>query len=132
MNEFNEFTYRTEEERAYLEGRTIYVLIDKLIAETKEQDRIANKKEKGEIFGHKIGFVITKELIPPEMNSEYVILKEASERITLTQISIQTNEIKLEIPYHQPNFSFKERIKILFKGRLWEENKYGKMLSIYI
>lgn len=119
MSERNEFTYRTEEERAYIEKRTIYVLIDKLLKDIKEKDRIANKKEKGEIFGHKIGFVITKELVPPMMDDKYCILKEASERITLDPIQI--NEVKLELPYNQPKFSFKERIKILFKGCLWEE-----------
>ena len=118
MSEHNEFTYRSEEERDFFEERAVYATIDKFLKEIKEKDRIANKKEKGEIFGHKVGFVITKELVPPEMNNEYVILKEASERVTLTQIPIQTNEIKLELPYNLRKFSFKERVKIFFKGYL--------------
>lgn len=116
MSEHNEFTYRNEEERDFLEEHAIYVVIDRLIKEIKEKDKVANHKDKGEIFGHKIGFVINKKLIPPAMSDDYVILKEASERITLDAIPI--NEIKLELPYNQPNFSFKERIKILFKGHI--------------
>lgn len=46
---------------------------------------------------------------------EFIIHDQMTSRIILYPIKI--NETKIEIPYY-PKYTFKERIKILLKGRL--------------
>ena len=107
MLKIKEYVYHNEEERKFLENRSIGTLIESLFEDI------------GDIFDKKIAFKISKELIPPYQDDNYNIIKGSIERITLEQIPIQ--EIKLDIP--QPiiksKYNFKERIKILFKGKSW-------------
>jgi len=118
MLKIKEFIYHREDERQFLESQTIHEVIESLFEEIRLQDKIENHKDIGDIFDKKIAFKISKELIPPYQDDNYNIIKESSERITLEQILIQ--EIKLDIPKAiiKPTYNFKERIKILFKGKV--------------
>lgn len=118
MLKIKEFIYHREDERQFLESRSIYEVIESLFEEIRLQDKIENHKDTGDIFNKKIAFQINKELIPPYQDDNYKVIKENSERITLEQIPIQ--EIKLNIPKAiiNPTYNFKERIKILFKGKV--------------
>ena len=113
----SEFEYRCEDERKILEEKYIYQCIEKLLEEVKEEDRMVNHKDKGDIFGHKIAFVINKELIPHYQDNNYNIIKNASERITLEKIYIQQMEMKtINTPIRK--YTFKERLKILIRGKV--------------
>ena len=118
MLKIKEFIYRCEDERFFLENRGIFNLIEDYLNEIKEEDKFNNKKKDGDIFDKKIAFTIRKELIPPFDDDNYNKIKESSERLILEPIQIQ--EIKMEIPQtiYKPKYNFKERIKILFKGKI--------------
>lgn len=118
MLKMNEFIYRSEDERFFLENRGVFKVIEDYLNEIKEQDKFNNKKKQGDIFNKKIAFIIKRELIPPFVDDEYNRIKESSERLILEPIQIQ--EIKMEIPqeFYKPKYNFKERIKILFKGKI--------------
>ena len=113
-----EFIYETEEERKYVERVHIERLVRKYFDEIEEVDRLEKHKKDGDIFGRKIAFTINKEVIPPYMNDYGNKLKDWSERLTLEPIKV--NEVKLEIPkqLYKRKYTFKERIKILFKGEV--------------
>lgn len=113
-----EYIYHNEDERQFLENRYIYKLIERLFEYVKSDDEVVNHKKIGDIFNKKIAFKISKELIPQYQDDNYNIIKGNSERITLEQIPIK--EIKLDIPKAiiNPTYNFKERIKILFKGKV--------------
>ena len=118
MLKIKEFIYHREDERQFLESRYIYEVIESLFEEIRLQDKIENHKDIGDIFNKKIAFQISKELIPSFRDDNYNVIKENSERIMLETINIQ--EIKLDIPKAiiRPQYNFKERIKILFKGKI--------------
>ena len=118
MLKMNEFIYRCEDERFYLENRGIFILIEDYLNEIKEEDKFNNKKKDGNVFDKKIAFTLRRELRPPFKDDNYNIIKESSERLILEPIQIQ--EIKVEIPQviYKPKYNFKERIKILFKGKI--------------
>ena len=118
MLKMEEFIYRCEDERFFLENNGIFNLIKDYLNEIKEQDKFDNKKKNGDIFDKKIAFIIRKELIPPFDDDNYNRIKESSERLILEPIQIQ--EIKMEVPQviYKPKYNFKERIKILFKGKI--------------
>lgn len=113
-----EFTYEIEEERKYVERVHIEKLINGYLDEIKEIDRIEKHKKDGDIFGKKIAFTINKEVIPPYVDDYENRFKGWSERLILEPIKV--NEVKLEIPkpLYKPKYTFKERIKILFKGEV--------------
>lgn len=118
MLKMNEFIYKCEDERFFLENRGVFNLIEDYLNEIKEEDKFNNKKKDGDVFDKKIAFIIKKELIPPFIDDNYNIIKESSERLILEPIQVQ--EIKMEIPQaiYKPKYNFKERIKILFKGKI--------------
>lgn len=113
-----EFTYETEEERKYVERVHTERLVRKFFDEIEEVDRLEKHKKDGDIFGRKIAFTINKEVIPPYVDDYGNRFKGWSERLILEPIKV--NEVKLEIPkpLYKPNYTFKERIKILFKGEI--------------
>lgn len=113
-----EFSYEVEEERNYLERINIEKLINGYLDEIKEIDRIEKHKKDGDIFGRKIAFIINKKVIPPYVDDYGNKFKVWSERLILEPIKV--NEVKLEIPkpFYKPKYTFKERIKILFKGEI--------------
>lgn len=113
-----EFIYRNEEERLLQERKAIYCIVADFLDEIKEIDRLEKHKKDGDIFGRKIAFTINKEVIPPYVNDYGNKLKDWSERLTLEPTKV--NEVKLEIPKQlcKRKYTFKERIKILFKGEV--------------
>ncbi len=113
-----EFSYETEEERKYAERVHIERLVRKYFDEIEEVDRLEKHKKDGDIFSRKIAFTINKEVIPPYVDDYGNRFKGWSERLILEPIKV--NEVKLEIPkpLYKPKYTFKERIKILFKGEI--------------
>lgn len=113
-----EFNINDEEERNYLERVHIEKLINGYLDEIKEIDRLEKHKKDGDIFGRKIAFTINKEVIPPYVDDYGNRFKGWSERLILEPIKV--NEVKLEIPKQlcKRKYTFKERIKILFKGEV--------------
>lgn len=107
----SEFVYQTEEERKFLESRSVRQVIDMYLDDIKAHDRV------GEIFDYDIAFKLHKIIIPP-YEKDGVKLKVWSEKIDLEPIEIKRQEVKIDMSY-QPfkKYSFKERIKILFKGK---------------
>ena len=118
MKEYNiETCYQNEEERLFNEEHSILRVIGNYLDDLKEEDKIINHKKYGELFDYDIAFRLKKMINPPVEYDGMVIQKEWSERITLQSIKIERKEVKLEIPYVK-KYTFKERLKILFKGRL--------------
>jgi len=113
-----EFVYIAEEEREFLETKAVRQVIDMYLDDIKEQDRIVKFKKIGEIFDYDIAFKLHKIIIPP-YEKDGVKFKTWSERIDLEPIEIKRQEVKIDAPY-QPfkKYSFKERIRILFKGKI--------------
>lgn len=114
----SEFIYNGEGERKFLESRAVRQVIDMYFDSIKTQDRIIKHKEVGEIFDYDIAFKLHKTIIPP-YEIDKAKIKPWSEIIELEPIEIKRQEVKLDVPY-QPlkKYSFKERIKILFKGKI--------------
>jgi hypothetical protein len=116
----SEFIYNEglELERKFLESRAIRQVIDIYFDNIETQDRIFKHKEVGEIFDYDIAFKLHKTIIPP-YERDKVKIKPWSEIIELEPIEIKREVVKLDVPY-QPlkKYSFKERIKILFKGKI--------------
>lgn len=82
--------------------------IEKYLEDIQEYDRFENHSIEGSILNKKIAFELKEE--------RYMIYgDQMTSRIILYPIKI--NETKIEIPYY-PKYTFKERIKILLKGRL--------------
>ena len=82
--------------------------IEKYLEDIQEYDRFENNSIEGSILNKKIAFELKEE--------RYMIYgDQMTSRIILYPIKI--NETKIEIPYY-PKYTFKERIKILLKGRL--------------
>lgn len=82
--------------------------IEKYLEDILEYDRFENHSIEGSILNKKIAFELKEE--------RYMIYgNQMTSRIILYPIKI--NETKIEIPYY-PKYTFKERIKILLKGRL--------------
>jgi len=108
-----EFRYRNEEERNFSEERAILDITKAYFNEIEEQDRLDNKKIKGDIFDKKIAFVIKKEMIPKYEIGNIEI--EESEKIRLEPIKVKEEVIKINLPIKK--FTFIERLKILFTGK---------------
>lgn len=82
--------------------------IEKYLEDIQEYDRFENHSIEGSILNKKIAFELKEE--------RYMIYgDQMTSRIILYPIKI--NETKIKIPYY-PKYTFKERIKILLKGRL--------------
>ena len=113
-----EFVYQVEEEREFLEPRAVRQVIDMYLDDIKAQDRIVKFKKVGEIFDYDIAFKLHRIIIPP-YEKDGVIFKTWSERIDLEPIEINKQEVKIDT-FCQPfkKYSFKERIRILFKGKI--------------
>lgn len=111
--EFQEFIYRNESERQFLEDEAIYYLVSKMFQQIKDDDMLLNHKVKGDLFNKQIAFELQKLLRPPFTNENGEEIKPQSERILLKPIKIIQQ--KLEMPYKR-KYNFKERLRILFKG----------------
>lgn len=112
---YQEFIYHNESERQFLEEETIYSLILKMFQQIKEDDKLLNNKDKGDLFNKEIAFKIEKELRPPFQDDYDNEIKGNSEMIILKPITIKKQQLSIETPYKH-KYSFKERIRILFKG----------------
>lgn len=86
----------------------IKINIEKYLEDIQEYDRFENHSIEGSILNKKIAFELKEE-------RHMIYGDQMTSRIILYPIKI--NETKIEVPYY-PKFNFKERIKILFKGRL--------------
>jgi len=114
-----EFQYNDNNERFYMETNAIRKLINNYLNEIENQDKITNFKERGELFDYNIAFKLTKQIIPPLKLDELGVVKDWSERVELMPIEIKTNKLEIPIDY-QPmhKYTLKERLKVLFKGKI--------------
>ena len=112
MNGVIQFSFHDEEERLNLERAYIQQIVFLYIEKIKE--------EFGDVFDHDIAFRLEKSLCPPFVEkASKEIYTLWCERIDLKPIKI--SRTKLELPkkyYPAPKYTIKERLKILFKGRI--------------
>lgn len=113
--EYQEFIYHNESERQFLEDEAIYSLVLKMFQRIKEDDIQFNHKIKGDLFDKEIAFKIEKKLRPPFQDDYGNEIKGNSEMIILKPIAIKKQQLSIETTYKH-KYSFKERIRILFKG----------------